>query len=171
MNTRGRLVAAGIIFVFIVYAIVVQQYNIIVYLAGALAYLLWSHLREGTVYLATQAFHRQDYENTKKLLAEIDNPDRLRKGRRNFYEFMMGNIALKEERFDEAEYHFQLASRLPWRKDYEKGMVLVNLANINLRKKDYERVVGYLDVAEKLKLTARQESIVEKIRTEVNKHI
>lgn len=171
MNTRGRLVAAGIIFVFIVYAITVKQYNIIVYLAGALAYLLWSHLREGTVYLATQAFHRQDYENTKKLLAEIDNPDRLRKGRRNFYEFMMGNIALKEERFEEAEYHFQLASRLPWRKDYEKGMVLVNLANINLRKKDYERVVGYLDVAEQLKLTARQQSIVEKIRTEVNKHI
>ncbi|MCL7988017.1 hypothetical protein M8998_08710 [Sphingobacterium sp. lm-10] len=171
MNTRGRLIAAGIVFTFIVYAIAVQQYNIIVYLAGALAYLLWSHLREGTVYLATQAFHRQDYETTKALLAEIDNPDRLRKGRRNFYEFMMGNIALKEERYEEAEYHFQLASRLPWRKDYEKGMVLVNLANINLRKKEYERVVTYLDIAEELKLTARQKSIVEKIRIEVNKHI
>mgnify|MGYP004723059333 CR=1 FL=1 len=84
---------------------------------------------------------------------------------------MMGKIALKEEQFDGAEYHFQLASRWPCRKDYEKGMVLVKLANINLRKKDYVRVVGYLDVAEKLKLTARQQSIVEKIRTEVNKHI
>ncbi len=170
MNTRGRLIAAGILLLMIVYAVSVQQYNIIVYLAGGLAYLLWSHLREGTVYLATQAFHKQDYEKTKVLLAEISNPDRLRKRRRNFYEFMMGNIALKEDRIEDAEYHFQLASRLPWRKDNEKAMVLINLANIGLRNKTYDRVVAYLDVAEKLKLTARQKSIVEKIRNEVNKY-
>lgn len=170
MNTKGRLIVAGIAVALIVYVASVQQYNVIIYIAGFLCYLLWSHFREGTVSLAAQAFHKQDYEKTKQLLAEIKNPDRLRKGRRNFYEFMMGNIALKEERIEEAEYHFQLASRLPWRKDYEKGMVLVNLANINLRKKEYDRVVAYLDVAEKLKLTARQKSIVEKIKNEVNKH-
>lgn len=82
---------------------------------------------------------------------------------------MMGNIALKEERIEEAEYHFQLASRLPWRRDHEKGMVLINLANINLRKKELERVEAYLDVAGKLKLTARQKSIIEKIKNEVNR--
>lgn len=169
MDTRGRIIAACIGLVLIAYVASVGQYTLIIYITGFLAYLLWSHFRDGTVYLATQAFHKQDYERTKQLLAEIKNPDRLRKGRRNFYEFMMGNIALKEERIDEAEYHFQLASRLPWRKDNEKGMVLVNLANINLRKKEYDRVVAYLDVAEKLKLTARQKNIVEKIRNEVNK--
>lgn len=83
---------------------------------------------------------------------------------------MMGNIALKEDNIEEAEYHFQLASRLPWRKDNEKGMVLINLANINLRKHDYERVQAYLDVASKLRLTARQQSIIEKIQNEVNKN-
>jgi hypothetical protein len=77
---------------------------------------------------------------------------------------MQGNIALKEDRIDEAEYHFQLASRLPWKKDNEKGMVLINLANINLRKKEYERVNAYIDLAEKLKLTPRQIDIITKIR-------
>ena len=169
MNTRGRLIAACIGLVLIVYVASVGQYSLIIYIAGFLAYLLWSHFRDGTVFLATQAFHKQDYQKTKELLAEIKNPDRLRKRRRNFYEFMMGNIALKEERIDEAEYHFQLASRLPWRRDHEKGMVMINLANINLRKKEYDRVIAYLDVAENLKLTARQRSIIEKIKNEVNK--
>ncbi|MNT76104.1 hypothetical protein D3C72_2150660 [compost metagenome] len=121
--------------------------------------------------MATQAFHRQDYEKTKNLLNEIKNPDALRKGRRNFYEFMMGNIALKEERVDEAEYHFQLASRLPWKKDNEKGMVMINLANIALRKLDYERARAYTDVANKLHQTARQNSIITKIENEISKHL
>lgn len=170
MTNNARKIVIAIAFLFIIYAIYAKQYNFIVYILGIIAYLVWSYLKEGTVYLATQAFHKQDYEKTKQLLSEIKNPDRLRKGRRNYYEFMMGNIALKEERIDEAEYHFQLASRLPWKRDNEKGMVLINLANINLRKKDYERVEGYIAAAEKLRLTARQQSIIEKIKNELNKH-
>ncbi len=84
---------------------------------------------------------------------------------------MMGNIALKEDRIDEAEYHFQLASRLPWKKDNEKGMVMINLANIALRKLDYARAKAYTDVASKLHLTARQTNIVKKIENEISKHL
>ncbi|MFZ4261678.1 hypothetical protein ACFRAE_06530 [Sphingobacterium sp. HJSM2_6] len=171
MNTTARKIVIAIAIGFLVYALFAKHYNVAIYILGGIAYLVWSYLREGTVYLATQAFHKQDYEKTKSLLAEIKNPDQLRKGRRNFYEFMMGNIALKEERIDEAEYHFQLASRLPWKRDNEKGMVLINLANINLRKQEYVRVSSYIDLAEKLRLTARQQEIIGKIKNEVNKHI
>ena len=171
MNTKARKIVIAIAVCFLLYAIYAKHYNFVVYILGGITYLVWSYLREGTVYLATQSFHKQDYEKTKSLLAEIKNPDQLRKGRRSFYEFMMGNIALKEDRVDEAEYHFQMASRLPWRKDYEKGMVLINLANINLKKKNYERVSAYLASIAKLKLTARQIAIVEKIKDEEKKHI
>ncbi|HIY75285.1 MAG TPA: hypothetical protein H9825_03405 [Candidatus Sphingobacterium stercorigallinarum] len=169
MNSTARKAVIAVAIAFLVYALYAQHYNIAVYIFGGIAYLVWSYFKEGTVYLATQAFHKQDYEKTKKLLSEIKNPDRLRKGRRNFYEFMMGNLALKEERIEDAEYHFQLASRLPWRRDNEKGMVLIHLANINLRKKELERVAAYLDVTEQLKLTSRQKSIIEKIKNEVNR--
>lgn len=169
MNTRSRVIVIAVAAAFLLYALYAGHYNITVYILGGIGYLVWSHFREGTVFLATQAFHKQDYEKTKALLEEIQNPDKLRKGRRNFYEFMMGNIALKEEKIDEAEYHFQLASRLPWKRDTEKGFVFINLANISLRKKNYERVQPYLDLAKKLKLTARQTGIVEKIEIELNK--
>lgn len=170
MNTRWRSIVAGVALFVLIYAVLQQQFYLSVYILGILCYLLWSHLREGTVYLATQAFHKKDYARTKQLLSEIKNPDRLRKGRRNFYEFMMGNIALKEDRIDEAEYHFQLASRLPWRRDVEKGMVLINLANINLRKKEFDRVKAYVEIAEKLKLTARQKGIIDMLKTELIKN-
>lgn len=170
MNTKRRLLIIAVALIALAYFFVEQSYSICVYIAGFIGYIVWSQYREGTVFLATQAFHKKDYDKTKELLAEIKNPDYLRKGRRSFYEFMQGNIALKEERIEEAEYHFQLASRLPWKNDYEKVMVLINLANINFRKKEYERVEAYLDVVDKLKMTHRQEEIVQKIRQEVEKY-
>ncbi len=170
MNTQRRMIIIGIAIIGLAYAVVFKHYNVCVYLLGVIGYFIWSQYREGTVFLATQAFHKQDYERTAKLLSEIKNPDYLRKGRRNFYEFMKGNIALKNNDIDQAEYHFQLASRLPWRRDNEKGMVLVNLANINLRKKEYNRVKTYLDLADKLALTHRQQDIVAKIREDVKKY-
>lgn len=170
MNTRLRTVIVLACVIGLAYCVVFGYYNLCVYLLGIMGYFIWSQYREGTVFLATQAFHKQDYEKTKRLLAEIKNPDYLRKGRRNFYEFMKGNMALKDNNIEEAEYHFQLASRLPWKRDYEKGMVLINLANINLRKKDYERVNAYLGLTEKLALTHRQQEIVVKIKEDVKKY-
>lgn len=169
MNTKIRFGLIALAAIALAYCVVSGYYYTCVYILGFIGYVVWSQYREGTVFLATQAFHNQDYEKTKRLLAEIKNPDHLRKGRRGFYEFMQGNIALKEDRIEEAEYHFQLASRLPWKKDNEKGMILINLANINLRKKDWSRVEGYLEVAEKLNLTARQKEIVQKIKNNLEK--
>lgn len=169
MNTRSRMIVIAIATTFLLYAIYEKHYNITIYILGLIGYFVWSHYREGTVFLATQAFHKQDYAKTKALLSEIKDPDKLRKRRRNYYEFMMGNIALKEGEVDEAEYHFQLASRLPWKRETEKGFVLINLANINLRKRNFDRVTTYLELAKKLKLTARQKAIVEKIEQELNR--
>ena len=169
MNTRSRIIVISIAVAFLIFALFAGHFNMAVFIAGGIAYVVWSHFREGTVSLATQSFHKHDYEKTKKLLLEIKDPDKLRKGRRSFYEFMQGNIALKEERIDEAEYHFQLASRLPWRNAIEKGFVLINLANIALRKKEFERVTAYLDLAKALKLTARQTHIINKIENELKK--
>lgn len=170
MNTKIRFIVIALAAVGLAYCLVSGYYYACVYILGLIGYMVWSQYRDGTVFLATQAFHKKDYEKTKNLLAEIKNPDHLRKGRRNFYEFMMGNIALKDNNIEEAEYHFQLASRLPWRKDYEKAMVLINLANINLRKKEYERTEKYIEVAEKLNLTNRQSDIVQKIKNEIEKY-
>lgn len=167
MTSKARYVVIAIAVAFLLYVLYEGMYNYSFYIFGFIGYLVWSHFRENSVFLATQAFHKQDYEKTKQLLLDIKYPEQLRKGRRNYYEFMWGNILLKEGKVDEAEYHFQMASRLPWKREYEKAMVLINLANINLRKNNIERVQAYLDLTDDLKLTARQTSIVQKISEQI----
>ncbi|HWL00480.1 MAG TPA: hypothetical protein VNQ55_11050, partial [Parapedobacter sp.] len=88
---------------------------------------------------------------------------------RNYYEFMCGNLALKVADYDAAERHFQIASRLPFRRPNDKAIILVNLANINLRKKDYERVKAYVELARKLEVTSRVAQIINKIENEIPK--
>jgi len=50
-------------------------------------------------------------------------------------------------------------------------MILINLANINLRKKAFDRVKTYTDLARKLTITERQDSILSKIENELEKNI
>ena len=169
MTSRARTVILVLAFLLLVWAVYTKAYQLAVMVAGAMGYLIWSHYREGTVFLATQAFQKQDYEKARRLLADIKQPEYLRKGRRNYYEFMCGNIALKTEDYDAAERHFQIASRLPFRRPNDKAIILVNLANINLRKKDFELVRAYVDLARKLEVTSRVAQIINKIENEIPK--
>ena len=170
MTSRVRALVLVFFFLFLAWTVYTQVYQLAAMVIGVMGYLTWSHYREGTVFMATQAFHKQDFERATYLLADIKKPELLRKGRRNYYEFMMGNLALKAEEYEEAERHFQIASRLPFRRPNDKAIILVNLANINLRRKDYERVRAYLEVARKLEVTSRVAHIIDKIDNEIPKN-
>jgi hypothetical protein len=169
MTSKIRFTVILLAVMMMIWAISNQTYQVASLIGLGIGYLIWSHFKEGTVFLATQAFHKQDYERTKTLLKDIKRPEYLRKGRRNYYEFMLGNLALKEEDIQKAEYHFQIASRLPFRRPNDKAIVLVNLANINLRKKDFDRVRGYIKVARKLEVSSRVAQIINKIENEIPK--
>lgn len=171
MTSKIRFIVAGFAFPLLIYALERGRLDFAALFAAIIMYMVWSHFKEGSVFLATQAFQDGDLPKAKALLKQIKNPDRLRKGRRSYYEFIMANIAMKEGDLDKAEYHFQFASRLPWRNDQQKGMILISLANINLMKKRYDRVERYLEVASKLKLTQKQQSIFQKIEKELIKHL
>jgi len=169
MTSRARTLVLVLAFLLLAWAIYTQAYQVAAMVAGAMGYLIWSHYREGTVFIATQAFQKKDYEKARRLLEDIRKPEYLRKGRRNYYEFMCGNLALKAADYDAAERHFQIASRLPFRRPNDKAIILVNLANINLRKKDFERVKAYVELARKLEVTSRVAQIINKIENEIPK--
>jgi len=99
----------------------------------------------------------------------VVKPECLAKSRRGYYEFMQGNMALKEEDYDKAEYHFQLASRFPVGGKNEKSYVLIHLANLALRKKDRERAEAYTKLAKELAETQRSKDIIVKIEKEISK--
>jgi outer membrane protein assembly factor BamD (BamD/ComL family) len=53
-------------------------------------------------------------------------------------------VELHRHNYAEAEKHFQIASNFPLRNQNDKAIVLVHLANLNLRKKDHERASAYV---------------------------
>lgn len=151
------------------WAIYERSYQIVPLLIAVVGYVVWSHFKEGTVVLASEAFQKKEYNKARILLADIKNPEYLRKKRRNYYEFISGNLALQLLDDETAERHFQIASRLPFRRPNDKAIILVQLANINLRKHDYERVRAYLDRASELEVSSRVAQIINRIENEIPK--
>lgn len=171
ITSRWRIILITLGMLGIGGAIYLRSDQLVAMLIGIVGFFIWSHFREGTVVLASQAFQRKQYDKARQYLADIKNPEYLRKKRRSYYEFMSGSLALQLLDDDAAEYHFQLASRLPFRKPNDKAIILVHLANINLRKKDYERVRAYLARASELEVSSRIAQIINRIENELPKEL
>lgn len=146
-----------------------ELYEVAAAISVAIGALIWGYYREGTVVMAAREFHHKNFDRAEELLKEIDDPDRLKRHRRGFYEFIYGNIELQRQNFEAAERHFQIATRFPLRNQNDKAIVLVHLANLNLRKKDFERSKVYVERARQMKITARVKRIIEQIETEIQK--
>lgn len=131
-------------------------------------FVVWSHFKHSSVLMASKYFKASNYEKAEKFLNEVDNPDRLAKNRRGFYEFMRANIALKREDFETAEVHFQVASRFPLGGKNDKAYVLIHLANLALRKKDGVRAIAYIEKAKELATSSKAIDIIKVIDKEAN---
>jgi len=168
-NNKGRyalmavFVLAGLVCVFY------NQYQLAAVSGVLFAFVVWSHFKHSSVLMASKHFKNNEFGKTRTLLAEVTKPERLAKSRRGYYEFMQGNMALKEQDYDKAEYHFQLASRFPVGGKNEKSYVLIHLANLALRKKDRERAEAYTKLAKELAETQRSKDIIVKIEKEISK--
>ena len=146
-----------------------KVYPIAIILGLGILLLIWGYFTEGTVVMAAKEFHLKNYDRAEELLQEVPDPERLNKHRRGFYEFIYGNIELHRQNFEEAERHFQLATRYPLRNASDKALVWTHLANISLRKKEFERAQVYVEKAKSLKITSRVKLIIEKIEQEIPK--
>ncbi|WP_134088386.1 hypothetical protein [Olivibacter sp. XZL3] len=169
MTSKARLGVVVLALLLLAYTIYAKTYQLTSLMIGLIGYTIWSYYREGTVLLASEAFKKKQYDLARTLLADIKNPDHLRKKRRNYYEFISGSLDLQLLNYDSAERHFQIASRLPFRRQNDKALIFVNLANINLMKKDYERVKVYLEKVKELEVSSRIAQIVNRIENEIPK--
>jgi len=169
LTRKARLWVIGIAVLLLAWTISKQVYEITAAIGIGIALLIWGYFREGTVVMAAREFHAKNYDGAEELLKEIEDPDRLGRHRRGFYEFIYGNVELHRHNYEEAEKHFQIASNFPLRNQNDKAIVLVHLANLNLRKKEYERASAYVQRAKTYKITSRVKNIILKIESEINK--
>ncbi len=168
-NKLGRYVLMGIFILSALVSLYHQQHQLAAISGLLFCFILWSHFKHSSVLLASKYFKNSDYDRAEKILNEVDNPDRLAKGRRGFYEFMRANIALKREDYETAEHHFQISSRFPLGGKNDKAYVLIHLANLALRKKDGARALTYTEKAKELATSSRSLEIITNIEQEAKK--
>ena len=167
-SAKGRYLLMAMTAIAGIGCLFVKQYQLASFLGLMLALLIWSHYKQSSVLLASKYFKKGNYEDTEIALDEVPDPERLAKNRRGYYEFMRANIALHREQYEDAEYHFQLASRFPLGGKTDKVFVLIHLANLALRKKDKLRILAYLEIAKDMASTPRAKEIINRIEKEAN---
>lgn len=165
---KVRLLVVGIFILVLGWTMYQQVYEVSIITFLGICLLIWGYFREGTVIMAAREFHAKNYDRAEELLKEIENPAHLGKNRRGFYEFIYGSIELHRTNFEEAERHFQIASRFKLRNSNDKAIVFIHLANINLRKKDTARALAYLEKTKSLQVTSRVKQLTEKIELQIN---
>lgn len=166
------------IFVLTVFAgmMVFFVYKQVVELAAACLLLvilvIVEYFKQGTLVLAAKHYHDKDYDGAEALLKQIKKPEWLMDKRRGIYEYMLGNINLYKQNYEEAALHYDLASKFPLRSVNDHVAALVHAANINIRLGRYEKAEGYLADAEKHeeKTTAKMKAVIEKVKQELKKH-
>lgn len=152
------------------YTLFKGEYEVASLIGLGIVLLIRGYYRDGTVFLAAKAFRNKDYDQAEQLLKEVPNPDRLRRARRGYYEFILANIELHRGNDEEAEKHFQIASRFPLSSSNDKALILLQLANLNLKKRQFDRVRAYVDKAKTLKISPRVENIIEKLEKEIERY-
>ncbi len=118
--------------------------------------LLVVYILFGSVNAAAKYIQEGDFSGAEKKLKLTWKPDWLYVTQRAFYYIMKGSIAMDAKEMKVAEAHFDHALQMDLPSDNEKGMVLLQLANINASKGKWGAAKKYFRDIKKLKVTESQ---------------
>lgn len=118
--------------------------------------LLVSYLMLGTIQSAAELVQTENFEGAEKRLNLTLTPRLLYVTNRAFFYILKGSFAMNRKEQNEAEDLFNKALSLKLPSDNEKGMILLQLANINAGKNKWNAAKKYYRDAKKLKITENQ---------------
>lgn len=132
----------------------------------------WDYFRQGTLVVAARYFHHKEYDRAEQFLGEIFKPEWLSKSRRGYYEFLMGGVCLQKQDFEDAEKHYEIAAQYPLRSANDHVAALVHVANISLRRGNFEKAGAFLQLTEKHqdKINAKMKDVITRLRQEIKNH-
>ena len=128
---------------------------------------IYGYFRYGTVYAAFQQLKKNNVEKAEKLISKIKDPSQLNKKRRSYYYFTTGIIALEKKDFDKSQSDLNRALEIGLKTDNDTSIVLLNLANIELMRKDYNKATSYIESIRQLRLKPSVESETNRIEKEI----
>ena len=135
-------------------------------IAGGL--FIYGYFKYGTVYAAFQKIKKDNVEKAEELISKIKNPDKLTKGHKSYYYFTTGIIALEKKEFEKSHSDLTQALNIGLRTENDKSIVLLNLANIELLRNDFDKATEYIKKVRELNLKPLVESETNRIEKEIN---
>lgn len=130
--------------------------------------LIYGYYKYGTVYTAFQHIKKNNLKNAEKLISKIQNPDKLTKGLKGYYYFTTGIIALEKKELEKSYSDLTLALSFGLRTENDKSIILLNLANIELLRKNFIKANEYIKKVKALDLKPLVESETIRIEKEIN---
>ena len=170
-SNRARVFVAGLFIILLAFFIMQHVYQLAAVAGMMIILLVVEYFRQGTLILASKAYHQQDYDRAEELLNQIKKPEWLSKKRRGYYEYFRGGIALQRKDFDAAEVHYELAVQYPLKQLNEHIAALVHVANISIRLHKYDKAEAYLQLALKHegKITAKMRAVIDRLKQDIKK--
>lgn len=129
---------------------------------------IYGYFKYGTVYTAFQQMKRDNIKKAEELISKIKNPNKLTKGHKSYYYFTTGIIALEKHELEKSHSDLTQALSIGLRTKNDKSIVLLNLANIELLRKDYNKANEYIKKVRELDLKPLVESETNRIEKEIN---
>lgn len=129
---------------------------------------VYGHYRYGTVYIAFQELKKGNYEKAEKLISKIKNPDILNKGQKSYYHFTQGAIASNNEDWEKSYSEWSKAIDIGLRTENDTSIALLNLANVELERKNFEKANEFIKKTSELNLKPLIKSEVDRIQNEIN---
>lgn len=117
----------------------------------AIGYVLF-----GSVNGAAKMLQEEDFAGAEKRLNLTIKPEWLFRTQKAFYYIIKGSIAMYRKELKVAQGLFDNALKIDLPSDNEKGMVLLQLANINAQQQKWPAAKNYYREASKLAITEAQ---------------
>lgn len=129
---------------------------------------IYGYYRYGTVYVAFQELKKGNYNKAEKLISKIKNPDILNKAQKSYYHFTQGAIASNNEDWDKSYSEWSKALNTGLRTENDISIALVNLANVELERKNFKEANEFIEKTRELKLKPLIKSETDRIQNEIN---
>ncbi len=165
-TNKARIAIIDVLLILSAFAWYYKVWEIALFGLLMCALILWGYFKEGPIILAAKHYKNKEYQKAKELLLSIKKPNWLAKKRKPYYEFLLGCIAVQQLNYADAALHLGKAAVLGLRA-HDLVTALMHLANISLRNKEKENGLVWINQSKKLKLNAKQQSVLNNIEKEL----
>jgi tetratricopeptide (TPR) repeat protein len=135
---------------------------------GAAIFLVFEHFKGGSIWLAFQAYRKQNFDKVRKYLSATKKPEWLRPSSRAYYHFLSGVISTIDKDYKKAKDLFLLAVNVGLRTDHMQSVTYCILADTSLHLNELDEAKAFFEKAKKIPHRDEIQPMFEDLSNRIN---